>query len=73
MKSLDDVIKALAFCQEGLCDEECPYWYEEENRILCQELKCIDAHTYLKMYKKLLYNMDNIEIRNSSTLKINLP
>ena len=34
-KYVDDVIKALTFCQLGLCDEECPYWYEEENRLLC--------------------------------------
>lgn len=73
MKSLDDVIKALAFCQKGLCDEECPYWYEEENRLLCQDTKCIHAQHYLEMYRNLLRNMDNIEIRNSSTLKINLP
>ena len=72
-KTLDDVIKALAFCQKGLCDEECPYWYEEENRILCQEIKCIHAQYYLEEYKKLLENMDKVETKQSSSLKINLP
>ena len=63
-KTLDDVIKALAFCQKGLCDEECPYWYEEKNRLLCQEVKCIHAQYYLEEYKKicntLLINVTNL-------------
>ena len=52
-ESINDVIKALAFCSEGLCDG-CPF--EKEERILCEEAKCAVAYYYLEEYKKDLNN-----------------
>ena len=48
--SLDDVIKGLVFCSEGLCDEGCPYF--KEDRHFCQDAKCAEALGYLKKYRE---------------------
>ena len=48
MKTLDEVIKAMAFCTEGLCDG-CPY--EHEDRRFCEDAKCAQALHYLYEYR----------------------
>ena len=48
-ETLDEAIKALVFCSEGLC-EYCPF--NKEDRNLCEDAKCAVALGYLKEYKK---------------------
>ena len=50
MKSLDEVISALSFCSEGLC-EYCPY---QSRGSLCEDVKCNEALHYLEEYRNLL-------------------
>ena len=57
MKTLDEVIDALVFCSKGLC-EYCPF--QDEDRHLCKDAKCITAEHYLKEYRKKKDELDDI-------------